>query len=131
MKSSLRQGVQTAFLFVVPIHHAFLSNKYIVMPEETYRSSPVTEDPLSEARKTAASATSLAGVKRPRGELPVNCRRASSTLIPLASACLRITPSIRSPSTGPGAIVLTLIPYGPTSHASVLARPTRASLLAA
>jgi hypothetical protein len=92
-------------------------NQYSTVPAETFRSSPVIEAAFSEARKTAACATSLAGIKRPRGELLVNSRLASSTLIPYTSACLRITQSIRSPSTAPGEMVLTRMPYGPTSHA--------------
>src|SRR5947209_6242067 len=100
------------------------------MPAETFRSSPVIEVALSEARKTAAAATSSTGIRRPSGELLVNCRRASSRLMPFVSACLRITHSMRSPSTPPGETTFTRIPYGPTSQASVLARPTRAILLA-
>src|SRR2546423_2215030 len=100
------------------------------MPAETFRSSPVIEVALSEARKTAAAATSSTGIGRPSGELLVNCRRASSRLMPFVSACLRITHSMRAPSTPPGETTFTRIPYGPTSQASVLARPTRAILLA-
>src|SRR5258708_16043593 len=106
-------------------------DQYITVPAETFRSSPVIEAALSLARKTAASATSLAGTRRPRGELLVKYRPASSMLMPFASACLRITHSMRSPSTPPGEMTLTRIPYDPASQASVLARPTRAILLAA
>jgi hypothetical protein len=94
-------------------------------------SSPVVEAEASDARKTAAAATSSGGTRRLSGVMSLASARNSSYETPAARACSRITASMRGPATAPGEMRFTRTPCGPSSTASERTSPTSASLLAA
>ncbi len=90
-------------------------------PPSTASTLPVTKLEASEARNTAAPATSSGSATRPRALAAVKRRRSSGSSTSTREKSVR---------TSPGAMALTRIPRGPSSRASTRVVAMRAALLA-
>src|SRR3546814_4991337 len=93
------------------------------MPESTLRAWPVTWRPASEHRNRIWLAMSPAVTKAFRWVVAVIWSRMAFSEMPAASALARITRSMRAPSTGPGWMQLTRMPWRPRSIAQVRVKP--------
>src|ERR1700690_3652614 len=100
-------------------------------PAATLMSCPVRLFGADEQRKRTVSTTSSSLTFRLNVVPSVISLRNSSGVSPRSRDIDAKTSSSREPSTSQGEITLTLMPYGPTSCASVLDRPTTPSLAAA
>jgi hypothetical protein len=99
------------------------------MPPSTASVAPVTNELSSLARNSMARATSAGAACRASGMSCSNAAAAWSKLAaPVAATSMRCWNSL---STGPGWIVLTRIPRGAVSLASVRISPTSACLAVA
>src|SRR5581483_7366045 len=113
-----------------PFRYAAPAASYItesVAPPSTRIVWPLTWRAWREARKTTIAATSSASPTRPTGMRRARSSRISSKLRPAARACASMTERMRSVKVLPGPTLFTVMPSGPSSRDSVLARPVVAS----
>ena len=103
----------------------------VISPPSIVKSAPVMFMARSLARKRTRSATSSGRVNRPVTLSAAAWAATAAGSTPLARAIVAATPSAPSHSsvaTGPGLIVLTRIPRGPTSLDSALQKLVKAAL---
>src|SRR4051794_26462479 len=105
----------------------------VTRPPSMVKFEPVTLPARSPASRRTRSAISSGRVNRPVTESAAACSAIASGCRPLARATVAATPfapSQRSVATGPGLIVFTRTPRGPTSLDSDLAKFVSAALAA-
>jgi hypothetical protein len=107
--------------------------KVVMGPPSMVKSAPVTLPARSLASRRTRSAIYAGWVKRPVTESAVACLATASGFCPLVRPMVAATPFVPSHwsvATGPGLIVFTRIPCGPTSLHSDLAKLVSAALAA-